>query len=425
MPHHPGRISDSRGIALPLALIALIAVTVIATSAIVTSTSELALSGVHRDAVGSLYMADAASDSLIAVAFQQASAEGAGPTLLPGTSTSADGKFRLRVSELSKQDVITTDIDGEGRVVITGSRTEVLSVLAEPSGTHRGRSVGKLMSAVRESETYGFLFQEATAFGGMKLTLVGSSKIIAAQDPRFCDIDADDISAITHLKGADLTDKGKESIVGEERELDITADSLVSRSLGGKTIPEFAKDAEILIMGSDLNNQNKPSSLDSKDAARAVTHPMNWGCPGKQEDKRNCYLVADTSRYAFVAIDAQGGEVNLTGEHAQGILVVYNGHLSIQGNFTFRGVLIVEGNLDVRGTGGDTKIQGAVLVKGTATFEEQKKPDDESHFAGNAIIQYNACAVLGSQLALGQKRLETASQAFTTARSKSWFELIR
>ena len=57
---------DERGVALPLALVGLVAVTLLVSTALVTSTIELAISSAHQAATESLYLAEGGLEAFVA-----------------------------------------------------------------------------------------------------------------------------------------------------------------------------------------------------------------------------------------------------------------------------------------------------------------------------------------------------------------------
>ncbi|HEU0078732.1 MAG TPA: hypothetical protein VFQ76_13855, partial [Longimicrobiaceae bacterium] len=133
---------------------------------------------------------------------------------------------------------------------------------------------------------------------------------------------------------------------------------------------------------------------------------------------------ADTLKYPSIAVDANGGAIDLQGDHGQGILIVMNGSLKISGNFLFKGIIIVEGYTEITGTAGKTtsKVEGALVALGQNTTQTNKI--DESVTKGNAVISYNRCQVKTAQDAFNARQLNnptfTAPQA-----SFAWFELVR
>jgi hypothetical protein len=120
-----------------------------------------------------------------------------------------------------------------------------------------------------------------------------------------------------------------------------------------------------------------------------------------------------------VSIDANGGKVVLEGDHGQGVLVIHNGSLEIKGNVNYSGIIVVEQDLVVQGTGGGggVKIEGAVVALG----ENSTVQDNVS---GNATIIFNRCVTVEALEGANAHRLAAAPQTFPSQTS-SWFEYIR
>jgi hypothetical protein len=116
---------------------------------------------------------------------------------------------------------------------------------------------------------------------------------------------------------------------------------------------------------------------------RDAASPENWGEP--YPEGTSGYVGACANHYPIIH---SAGNMDLTTGRGQGILIV-EGDLEINGNFEFDGVVIVTGKFTMRGTGGaEGKIQGSVIVQGEGTVE-----DDPNKTSGNALVQWNSCAV--------------------------------
>ncbi|NUQ91752.1 MAG: hypothetical protein HOQ11_12430 [Gemmatimonadaceae bacterium] len=124
----------------------------------------------------------------------------------------------------------------------------------------------------------------------------------------------------------------------------------------------------------------------------------NWGDPNRAVPAGLCE--------SYFPIVYSPGDLSINGNVGQGILLV-NGNLSIQGNFTFDGPVIVRGTVKLTGTG--NHINGAVLaanvIDSTAT----------SSMTGNSAIQYSSCAN-------AQALLRTALP--TKAPQRGWAEMF-
>ena len=98
----------------------------------------------------------------------------------------------------------------------------------------------------------------------------------------------------------------------------------------------------------------------------------NWGEPLRPGNACNNY-------FPIIYIN---GDATLNGVRGQGILLV-NGDLNVQGGFEFFGPVIVQGRLKTAGTGGH--FNGGVLARNF---------DDETNMVvGDAVVQYSSCAI--------------------------------
>lgn len=98
----------------------------------------------------------------------------------------------------------------------------------------------------------------------------------------------------------------------------------------------------------------------------------NWG------DPMNPTAVCGTY-FPIIWVD---GDVSINGNQGQGILIV-NGDLSVQGGFQFFGPVIVKGSLKTTGTGGH--FNGGVIARNVDLEQET--------ILGAAVINYSSCAI--------------------------------
>ena len=133
----------------------------------------------------------------------------------------------------------------------------------------------------------------------------------------------------------------------------------------------------------------------------------------------DCYADKDSLYIPVIAIDAGGGTVGIQNDFGQGLLIVVNGSLSITGKFTFKGLVLVDKDFSIRGTGGNNdvgKIEGAVVALGTSSTIA----DD---YSGNATVTYNRCSVNAATNALNSSRINRADQILVSS-NKAWFEVV-
>ena len=117
-----------------------------------------------------------------------------------------------------------------------------------------------------------------------------------------------------------------------------------------------------------------------------VGERYNWGAPNDPNHPCHDY---------FPIIYAEG-DLDLQSQgRGQGILIV-NGNLGIRGGFEFSGIIIVRGKIETGG--GDSKIYGSVIILGENTSEKSKIKDCDTEgctteMNGNPIIHLSTCAI--------------------------------
>ncbi len=97
------------------------------------------------------------------------------------------------------------------------------------------------------------------------------------------------------------------------------------------------------------------------------------------------------------------GDLNINGVQGQGVLLV-EGNLSVQGGFQFYGPVIVKGALNTQGTGGH--FNGGVIAA-NVNF-------DQSVVLGDAVVNFSSCAIT--------KALSNSAPAFLL-QERSWVNL--
>jgi hypothetical protein len=130
----------------------------------------------------------------------------------------------------------------------------------------------------------------------------------------------------------------------------------------------------------------------------------NWGEPGRlgQPLQGSATLTPACQDY-FPVIWASGGLKLQTGR-GQGVLLVA-GDLEIRGNFEFDGVIIVLGQVTTQGTG--NKITGGILANNAQI-------GDLTGFAGNPTVLYSQCAI--------SRALQGTAKGFPVT-ERSWVQI--
>lgn len=166
----------------------------------------------------------------------------------------------------------------------------------------------------------------------------------------------------------------------------ITSDSLTT--FGDAEFDELKSIATKIIPGSTY--QIKPSVTGS-DCNKA--DPANWGAP----------LTPTGICGGYFPIVWSDGDLKVNGVQGQGVLLV-DGDLDVQGGFEFFGPVIVKGRLSTQGTGGH--FNGGVIAANINL--------DQNDVLGNAVITYSSCALV--------RALQNTAPA-APLRSRSWANL--
>ncbi len=128
-----------------------------------------------------------------------------------------------------------------------------------------------------------------------------------------------------------------------------------------------------------------------------TSDPYNWGDPLNPSNPCGSYAPI---------IHVQGDARMQSGGVGQGMLLV-DGSLDLRGNFTFYGIIIVQGTFETQGTG--NRVMGGVYA-GNASLEAQA-------LVGGSVVQNSSCAV---------KRAIENNAALNCARplaERSWVDL--
>jgi cytoskeletal protein CcmA (bactofilin family) len=412
---------DQAGIALPVALLGLIAVSLMITAVIMSATTEVALSHAHQDATRSLYAAEGAIEALVA-RDRGALAPGSYPAFVAASGATP---VNLTVTEVSSRD--------SG---VTGVNLRRLVLQAEPVGG------GRALTAMADTRPFGFDVTSSWVSGG-NINLKGKAHVSDGSDSGNISCTGQVApNAVVLADTASVKVQNNATVTGNVQNSGLTGEQLVKQALGNRSIRDFiryveatygpAPNADYVTFGTNtLWNPSNPAPFRSTDKPRSwdnissVATPRtagnryNWYCPGKMDDATNCSTVTgmDTTAYKIIVIDGGNNNVSIQGDHGQGLLIVINGRVVISGGFVFRGLVVAESDIDISGQG--NKIDGAVVSQNTVNVELQTSSDIENETAGNTVIRYNKCALDNLRDKLGGDGAPVISPTF------GWSELIR
>jgi hypothetical protein len=408
-PLHPLR--DRRGVALPLALIGLIILSVLITATVVTSSNQISASGAQQDATTSLYVADQGLNMYLAEMADSIAVNPTG-TAWPSTGTRTYNGSNVSVSRTLVQYVSPVFVNN--RVQTPGWAVHAIT---STDLTRGGRQVGAYMRVNLDS---GFLQMDingAGSFGGV-VVVGGNAGIYGqVQDANECSNNTQ-VPAVEISAEGSIQTNGTPVLQGGVRQTTETREEFRDRILGTFPIRDLATTAQIKfgpLLNPDRNWSRSYQPNSSNSRTNPATSFLNWGCPvnlGVDCSGTN----ADTAYYPIVAIDANGGEVDLQGDHGQGILIVINGNMKISGQFQYKGIILIEGALDITGT---VDVEGAVIGLNTITVGNRN--DMTNNETGTLRITYDPCAINRAQEAYNV----TSPRRTMGKPAYGWFEVVR
>lgn len=393
-----------RGVALPMALFGLVALSALVTSALLTASTELALSRAQQEATRGLYEADGALERFVA---DQAArdVEGMGPEgQLSAGEYAGSGPggtaFRLTVAELSQGDVVESPTATE--------RRDVFAVIATPRDGW-GRSVGALVEAARTVESTWIDRGAAATFGGDAVIDTG----VTISNTSIGDAPCDSIAATAAIRighaGSLVTGSGT-TVNGAIVADSVASPDLFHRVFGGRSIDELASHASIRF-GPRFGQPSYSGSV----SQWSGDPKHRWGCPSSLVT--NC-LPGQRGSMPIIAIDAGGGTVDIAGEHGQGMIIVLRGNLHLRSEFAFAGLVVVEGTLR---TSGSVVVEGAVIAMGRGA----SATSGASQISGvGSVIRFNECRIREAERSLALQALGAAPRRIASG-TFGWFEVVR
>ncbi|MGH7517617.1 MAG: PilX N-terminal domain-containing pilus assembly protein [Gemmatimonadales bacterium] len=152
-------------------------------------------------------------------------------------------------------------------------------------------------------------------------------------------------------------------------------------NFGDVTYDQMAAYASIQFGNSQTGPYQPTPTLNAASGRCNYGNIYNWGEPWRTPG-----YIAECANY-FPTIHAMGNLHLNGGSRGQGILLV-DGDLTVTGGFQFYGLVIAKGSVDLGGTGSD----GGKIFGGL--FSQNIEINDQSLIQGNASVQYSNCAIL-------------------------------
>ncbi|HYJ78599.1 MAG TPA: pilus assembly PilX N-terminal domain-containing protein [Longimicrobiaceae bacterium] len=378
-----------RGIALPIALLGLVAVSLMVTTALLTSSSEVAIGTAHVDATRSLYTAEQGLNSwLTNVATNSANLTAGTATWRVPNSTDDVQLTTVRLSQVTNADQ---------------SVMRTFAITAEPmrSGSPAGRAVVAMVKQFTPGPpTVNMNITSAITLGG-DLEVNGNAFTV---NGRFdgCGVNGG-VDAVRSAFDSQIT-------TNNERHMD---NFLGINDGGAETSGRAAIDSTGLTreqLGLDVLGGLTIDQLIS-----ALPLSKKWG-PRFGRPAWDGVLDTVPTREDAAAVDANGGTVDVTG--GSGMLIIVNGNVELEGNTVFDGIIIVEGNFTLSGT---PSVTGS-LISLASTGQNSIDQDASAISNGHITVQFDRCQIDAALQALGRASTPATPLTSTTF---SWFELVR
>jgi hypothetical protein len=183
-----------------------------------------------------------------------------------------------------------------------------------------------------------------------------------------------------------------------ENDPTVTADFF--NMFGDVTFDELKKSADIILPLSTPYNGAAPSLTAGAPQRCNTGDQMNWGEP----HRNGAGFVSQCVNYFPILYGSASQTKLAAGGRGQGILLV-EGDLEISGGFEWTGLIVAKGGLKIVGNG--NKITGALLAQDVAV-------DDQNSISGNTTLQFSSCAL--SKAIKGSAFAEPLSQ-------RSWVQV--
>jgi hypothetical protein len=370
------RLTSQRGMALAVAIFALVVIGALVAGIFYASTLE------QRTGRNSIYAAEAAQAAETGPMTVLANWNQYVNNNMPNGQTTALGATNVPGRTDMKYDVSVTRLNDQ-MFLLTSTGTRL-----DGAGNELARSsVGTLarLSFVKATAKAAVTVTKPIKFNGNAFSVIGNDSIpkgwatdsLGNADPD-CAKGADQAGIRSQTTtGASSTDQ--DNLFGSPKEVanDPTVSSDFFNIFGDVTFDELKKNADIVVTAT--TPQQPAPTLTAVSPFRCnVADWNNWG-----EPERTAGYVKACSTY-FPIIYASGSQLKMAGgSRGQGLLLV-EGDLEIVGGFEFSGLIVAKGGIKISGTG--NKITGALLAQDVDL-------GDQNSISGNTTLQFSSCAL--------------------------------
>ena len=393
-------LKNERGMALAIAIVALVVVGALIAGALFSGTQEQRVAENVRRAQASFGVAEEGVYDIIRNwSVDSVRMRYAGMYPYPGSPVSLSQSAIAKKTAASKtgsyNGTITKLNDGLYLVDMTGQDTMSLA------GRIRGGGSSQRMGLITRIRPLALNIQAAVTSGGTNF-VAGNVNIAGADSVPTgwagCPSKDSTKAGVRMQVGDSISKSGNAKITGSPPVVhDPTLKDSAFSVYGDVTFTQLAAMANIKLAGQNFSNGIGPAFLNGQ---CDLTVQTNWGSPTTPTGPCGNY-------FPIIYIN---GDATINGQEGQGILLV-NGSLSVQGGFQFYGVTIVKGSVKTSGGGGSpAHFWGALMAQDTVQFA-----DTVNNFSGGATMLYSKCAIL--------KALDKTGTG-SMLRSRAWVQLF-
>ena len=393
-------LKNERGMALAIAIVALVVVGALVAGALFSGTQEQRVAENVRRTEASFGVAEQGVYDIIRNwSDPNTKARYAGlypyPAVAPSQSTWTFQQTTAASKTGSYNGTIMKLNDGLYLIDMTGQDTMSLA------GRIRGGGASQRMGLITRIRPLALNIQAAVTSGGGNfvagnVTINGTDSVPtgwAGCPPK------DSTKAGVRMEvGDSITKTGSAKISGQPPVIhDPTLKDSAFSVYGDVTFFQLAATANITLPGQNFANSITPATLNGTCNTAIQT---NWGDPTNPAGPCGDY-------FPIIYIN---GDAQINGQSGQGILLV-NGGLTVNGGFQFYGITIVKGSITTAGGGGTpAHFWGAMMAQDTVAFS-----DTSNSFTGGATMLYSKCAII--------KALDKTGTG-SMLRSRSWVQLF-
>jgi hypothetical protein len=364
------RLTDERGMALAVAIFALVVIGALVAGAFFAGTLE------QRTGRNTLYAAQAADAAEQGVAgvvsdWDQFNLNnlpiGGQPTLI-GTTTSGRVQYTQNVRRLNNDLFLVQSL---------GSRLDASGAKLAQRSVAMVTRLSYVTATANAAVTAG----KSVNFNGEAFQVIGNDSVPAGWTGEPGCTTGDAKAGVRTAETVDASSQQDDNIFGSPAQVEhdptVTADFF--NIFGDVTFDELKKSADIVLPLTTPYNGAAPSLTAAATPRCNTADQMNWGEP----HRNGAGYIAQCQNY-FPILYGSGTQTKLAaGGRGQGLLLV-DGDLEISGGFEWTGLIVAKGGIKIVGNG--NKIVGALLAQDVAL-------DDQNSISGNSTLQFSSCAL--------------------------------